>query len=116
MTDPYNDRVRELFADPAHAGDLDNAATGWFEDQGIRIRLAAETENGVLTKLRFRAYGCPHVLAACEAVCRQYEGQAIAALEAFKSGQIMADLAALSDRTVSSTTSIRPVFSAGTPR
>lgn len=93
MTDPYNEKVRALFTDPQHAGDLEDAATGWFEDQGIRIRLSAATENGVLTTVRFRAYGCPHVIAACEAVCRHYEGKAASALEAFDSGQIMADLA-----------------------
>ena len=99
MTDPYNDRVRELFADTAHAGDLEDAATGYFEDQGIRIRLMAETADGVLAALRFRAYVCPHVIAACEAICRQYEGQPVSALEAFETGQIMAELAVPVEKT-----------------
>ena len=52
-----------------------------------------------MTKLRFRAWGCPHVIAACEAVCRRYEGSAPAALEAFETARIMEDLAVPAEKT-----------------
>ena len=41
-SDPYNAMVREYFADPKHAGDLEGAAIGYFSDQGMHIRLAAK--------------------------------------------------------------------------
>ena len=99
MIDPYNAKVRELFADTAHAGDLDGTAMGYFEDQGLRVRLAARIEKGRLSELRFRAYGCPHVIAACEWICRKFEGEAVEALEGFETGQIMADLAVPAEKT-----------------
>lgn len=99
MTDPYNAKVRELFADTAHAGDIDDAATGYFEDQGLKVRFVARVDDGTLSEFRFRAYGCPHVIAACEWICRKYEGQAVDALEGFETGQIMADLAVPAEKT-----------------
>jgi hypothetical protein len=42
--------------------------------------------------LRFRALGCPHLIAAAEHFCRHYTGQAVAALSAFDKEQTMADL------------------------
>ncbi len=92
-SDPYNARVREYFADPQHAGGLKGAAMSYFSDQGIHIRLAATVSGERITGMRFRAWGCPHVIAAAEATCRQYEGRPVAALEEFTSAQIMQDLA-----------------------
>ena len=34
---------------------------------------------GVIVEARFRAWGCPHVLAACEFAAGQLEGRALAA-------------------------------------
>ena len=87
--DPYSAQIRELFADLSHAGDLDDATCAELEEQGVRIRLAATHREGCLQALRFRAWGCPHVLAACEAVCREYEGRAAADLEQFRASEIM---------------------------
>jgi len=92
-TDPYNSTVREYFQETAHSGDVAEGAVGYFEDQGMRIRLSAEVLDGTITRLRFRAWGCPHVIAAAEAVCRQFEGRSTADLEQFETGQIMRDLA-----------------------
>lgn len=97
--DPYNSRVREYFADPHHCGDVDGGAVGYFEDQGIRIRLSAKAANGSICAMRFRAWGCPHVIAAAEAVCRQFEGHPVAELEQFSTAQIMQDLAVPVEKT-----------------
>ena len=99
ITDPYNPKVREYFARAEHCGDLDNAATGYFADQGISIRLSAKFKDGTITALRFRAWGCPHVIAASEAVCRQFEGRPIVELEQFETAQIMLDLAVPVEKT-----------------
>ena len=99
IPDPYNPTVREYFGNPAHAGDVENGATGYFEDQGMRIRLSAEVSGGVNVRLRFRAWGCPHVIAACEWFCRHLEGRPAADLDEFETGQIMQDLAVPVEKT-----------------
>jgi len=91
--DPYNSLVREYFGDTRHCGDVAGGAIGYFEDQGLRIRLAADIVDGTMSRLRFRAFGCPHVVAAAEAVCRQYEGRPVEELEQFDTAQIMQQLA-----------------------
>jgi len=98
-TDPYNSRVRAYFAHAEHCGDVSGGAVGYFEDQGMRIRLSAEVVDGTITRLRFRAWACPHVIAAAEAVCRRFEGRPAAELEHFETGQIMQDLAVPLEKT-----------------
>ena len=98
-TDPFNSVVREYFADTRHCGDIAGAAIGYFEDQGIRIRLAADVVDGQLARLSFRAFGCPHVIAAAEAVCRQFEGRPALDLEQFNTDQIMQQLAVPVEKT-----------------
>ena len=91
--DPYSERVRALFARPDHAGDLEKpSARVQIDDQGVRIALAAQCDGDIVQYLRFRAWGCPHLLAAAEAVCRSYEGQALPALQAFSATEIMQTL------------------------
>ena len=87
--DPYGPEVRALFADLAHAGDLDGATCAELHEQGVRVRLAATLGDGRLKCLRFRAWGCPHVLAACEAICRDYEDRPVGDLERFRASEIM---------------------------
>ena len=82
--DPYSAAVRELFADTAHGGDLDTATSISRDDQGVRIQLALRHEDGTIRTLRFRVWGCPHLIAACEAFCRTYEGRPVIDLEAFE--------------------------------
>ena len=97
--DPYNRTVRAYFAGTEHRGDIPDGAVGYFEDQGMRLRLSAEVRGGVITRLLFRAWGCPHLIAAAEAVCRQFEGQSVAALELFTCDPIMRDLAVPVEKT-----------------
>ena len=54
---------------------------------------------GVLERLRFRAWGCPHVLAACEEFCRRYQGRPASDLEEFETARIMEDLAVPVEKT-----------------
>ncbi len=89
--DPYSERVRALFASPAHAGTLDGPRVR-IDDQGVRIELSAASAAGRLEKLAFRAYGCPHLIAAAEAFCAEYEGAEPAALERFSGADLMQNL------------------------
>ncbi len=99
IADPYNPAVRAAFANPEHSGDVEGGIVAYFEDQGMRIRLSAQVANGSITELRFRALGCPHVIAAAELFCQQFQGRSIAALEQFETGQIMQQLAVPVEKT-----------------
>jgi NifU-like protein involved in Fe-S cluster formation len=92
-TEPYSEQVRQLFARPVHAGDLEKPdARVQIEEQGVRVALAAECEGEDITRLRFLAWGCPHLLAAAEAFCREFEGRPVRALQTFSAAEIMQTL------------------------
>ena len=98
MTDPYNETVRTLFSELRHAGDLapgcDTAVTASAGSNatGAKLVLAAAVVDGEIRELKFRSYGCPHLIAACEYFCRQYSGSAAASLSEFSQQQFMHDL------------------------
>ena len=82
--DPYNPLVRDCFGNPAHAGALPEAyadtQTADVTDpgSGARLQLFAGIEHGRISALCFRAWGCPHLLAAAELYCREHEGRELA--------------------------------------
>ena len=97
--DPYSSLVRDCFASPAHAGELDAGVSVDAGDEGGRVRLAAIEQAGSLEALRFRAWGCPHLIAACEYFCAGYEGRPVAALSDFGATDIMQKLAVPVEKT-----------------
>ncbi|HLT89761.1 MAG TPA: iron-sulfur cluster assembly scaffold protein [Woeseiaceae bacterium] len=102
--EPYAPAVRSRFANPAHAGDLPPgyavaAAAEAADGNGCRIRIVAAAGNGVVTALRFRCFGCPHLIAAAEAACETYEGRPAAALRAFETQALMEELAVPVEKT-----------------
>ena len=97
--DPYSEAVRNLFAAPAHAGAVADGSTVLVEDQGMRVELSARAERGLIEAMRFRVWGCPHLIAAAEWVCNHYEAGPVAALEVFPSARIMEDLAVPTEKT-----------------
>jgi len=90
--DPYSARVRELFAAPAHAGDLPGAKAVYTADQGVRLQLAATAADGAITGMRFKAWGCPHLIAAAEAACAMLEGQPVSDLVGWTVSDLMQNL------------------------
>ncbi len=97
--DPYNAKVRDYFAAPPHAGELAGGIAARLDAQGLRVEFAARLEDGRIAALRFRARGCPHVIAAAEWVCDYYEGKPVEALEVFPIARIMEDLAVPTEKT-----------------
>ena len=92
-SDPYSAHVRALFARPEHAGDLEKPDLRvQINDQGVRVALAAKVDDDIIVGLRFRAWGCPHLLAAAEAFCRAFEGRPVSALQAFSAAELMQTL------------------------
>ena len=88
----YSERVLEYFAAPAHAGDLQQGVTVLHEAQDVRLQLSARVADGVIERMRFRAWGCPHTIAAAEAVCRKLEGQPAGELLEFSASGLMEEL------------------------
>ncbi|MEX2122346.1 MAG: iron-sulfur cluster assembly scaffold protein [Woeseia sp.] len=92
---PYNDAVRRHFANPLHAGDLRASyadtvsAEASGSDTGFRVVLAAELDGGILRRLRYRVFGCPHLIAATEVSCSRLEGRTAEALQEFSVAPLM---------------------------
>jgi len=82
--DPYSPLVRRLFAEPRHAGRAGAGANAYAESSDARVELRACVVDGVLTELGFRAWGCPHLIAACEYVCDRFEGAGVDAFGNFE--------------------------------
>jgi nitrogen fixation NifU-like protein len=82
----YNARVRECFAHPEHTAAI-TAQAGRIvranvaeSGSGARLALTAVVDRGRLAALRFRAFGCPHLIAAAELCCERFEGGPVEAL------------------------------------
>lgn len=91
VSGPYSERVRALFAAPEHAGTLDGPSAR-VDDQGVSIEISAAVASGRLEKLAFRAYGCPHTIAAAEAFCADFEGREAGRLGVFSGADLMQNL------------------------
>lgn len=98
-SDPYSSAVRALFGDPTHAGSFDEASSVEIDDQGLRISLFARLEGGLIARLGFLAWGCPHVIAAAEAFCREFEGHDPAELLEFSTSGLMQSLSVPVEKT-----------------
>jgi len=92
IDEPYSERVLELFRDTPHAGKLPGAPCARHAAEEVRIELCARVENGRIEALRFRAWGCPHVIAACEALCTALEGGPVSALGEIRAAELVTEL------------------------
>ena len=78
--DAYNEEVRTRFENPVHAGDVAGdyaqvvSADVAESRHGARLVLCAGLNDGKIAALRFRAKGCPYLIAAAETVCDSLEG------------------------------------------
>ncbi len=63
----YNETVRRHFANPLHAGELPSeyarARTVEVSGGDARVLLSAGLSGDRLDALRYRVYGCPHLIA-----------------------------------------------------
>jgi NifU-like protein involved in Fe-S cluster formation len=97
MQDPYNNRVREYFVNPVHAGNLQKSysciVSATADDrQGNTIQLSAGIDGDTLQELRFRALACPHLIAAAEYFCGRFEGRATTSLREFDPRETVREL------------------------
>jgi len=86
LTEAYSELVRQYFANPIHAGRLINAyndvvfSEATESEMGVRVVLSAVVDGDIIRFLRYRIFGCPHLIAAAEFFCDEVEGQSISAL------------------------------------
>ena len=103
--DDYNTEVRARFADPRHAGSLSREYPRVLQAEvseagaGARLALAAGIVAEQVAEMRFLAFGCPHLIAAAEALCQEREGGAVAGLSVFARDELMTRLAVPVEKT-----------------
>jgi NifU-like protein involved in Fe-S cluster formation len=101
----YNEAVRRYFADPAHAGDLQEefevtlVADVSESAEGAHIVMSAGIRGGAIDGIAYRAWGCPHLIAALDLACRILAGQPVATLENFDSANITRELSVPVEKT-----------------
>ncbi len=95
----YNEAVRRHFSEPRNAGELADSfdrilnADVSDSDNGVRIVLSAGIRDAVITGVAFRAWGCPHLIAAVDLACEQLAGQPATSLENHDLAHITGELA-----------------------
>jgi len=101
----YNEAVRACFAEPAYAGDLqgsfDQTLTADVSESegGAQVALAAGIQAGSIAEMAYRAWGCPHLIAALELACETLVNQPVQSLENFDSADITQNLAVPTEKT-----------------
>lgn len=97
--DPYNEAVRRYFREAAHAGDLSRdyplilRAECSASDRGAKVILTAGVADDRVLEMRYRVLGCPHLIAAAEALCQDREQAGVAVLGVFDLQEMLARLA-----------------------
>ena len=105
IDDPYNEAVRACFENPDHAGDLQGdyalilAAEAAESEQGARVVLSAGIADGMIAEMRFRVWGCPHLVAAAETLCRDREKGPVSGLSQFDANGMMQQLSVPATKT-----------------
>ena len=76
----YSTLVRDRFERPPNAGrllgDVIRGAAG-EKSHGTRVEFDLRLRDGRVERARFRAYGCPHAIAAASWVAEQAEGRSL---------------------------------------
>lgn len=85
----YCAQVLRYFAHPTHAGDLEALPGQVLRgeaaalDRSAWVALSALHRDGRVVQARWRAWGCPHLLAACELTAERLEGRPLEVLARF---------------------------------
>jgi NifU-like protein involved in Fe-S cluster formation len=81
----YSDEVQRRFGRPGHVAGPDDSAERVAGRAGRRatgtvVEFLVAVRGGILSAVRFRAYGCPHTIAAADLAAEWLEGRPLAAL------------------------------------
>jgi len=95
----YGSEVVRRFAAPERAGELPHdtpgLVSGEAEDRTLHvwIRFQLQVLDGVIRKVRFNVFGCPHTVAAASRIAAALEGCGVEALTRVDIGAVRAELA-----------------------
>ena len=96
--EPYNREVRRRFENPVNAGDLEEDYDLVLQGKacepgcGAQLVLSAGVIGGKIASLRFRAKGCPHLIAAADFFCSRFEGLEPSRLDGVRSADLFESL------------------------
>lgn len=76
----YSDTVTEYFPHPPRGGDGEFRGEAGSHARGTWVCVSADVRDGVLLNPGFRAFACPHIIAACNWVMEHLEGRPVEAL------------------------------------
>ena len=100
----YSARVLELFSElpgagalPAGAGEM-LAGEAMALDRGAWVRFEARIDDGRIQDCRFRAWGCPHTLAAAAFVVAELRARPEAAAGAMDAARLARELSAPAEK------------------
>jgi len=86
----YSFDVERRFESPAGAGNIQGSGEGTIvsgeaEDRSLNvwIRFEVQADHGTIREARFRAFGCPHTIAAASWTAESLRGAPISALLSF---------------------------------
>lgn len=94
----YSARVRALFADPPCAGALPEGpgerrrGQAGSPEQGAWVAFEARVTQGIVIRAAFRAWGCPHVIAASALIAERLAGRPLAEAAVFDLQALAAEL------------------------
>ena len=100
----YSARVRLLFGSLEGAGELPAAAGAAVSGEAIAldrlawVQFAARVDGGRIADCRFRAFGCPHTLAAASFAAAQLRGAPVDAGFALDAGRLARELEAPAEK------------------
>jgi NifU-like protein involved in Fe-S cluster formation len=100
----YSPLVRDLFERLPHAGELAPGPGAVIHgeamalDRGAWVRFDARIEDGRIADCAFRAWGCPHTLAAAALVTSRMRGQGIDSRAPFDARRLAAELDAPAEK------------------
>lgn len=72
--EPYNEAVGRHFRQPTRPGGRQLSGRAGAVGQGAVIEFSADLEGANLCNVGFRAYACPHIIAACSLLADHLEG------------------------------------------
>ena len=94
----YSPLVAQHFAEPEGVGELkqchaaSSRGRAGGREHGTEVVFEVGIDEDRVTELTFRAFGCPHTIAACSVLTRRFLGEPVAALGAFRPAELAAEL------------------------
>lgn len=94
----YSHQVSDLMKDKSRLMSvplmLSEASVGMAGDRtnGCWVGFAMECNEGFIDRVRFQAWGCPHLLAACAFVSEYFEGRPVCDIDTLDTADLMRSL------------------------